>query len=146
MKFFRVAAEDFWFEDDDEAVFSVGEEDEAFFIIHLWNSIDNFLYDKDGKNYDLAKTALFEKILSSGVIIDVWFDRELNSRSFLQPSWFRNILQLMVDGESLISYDDVLEDRKEEAWDGIGQGIAFTSLSIVLTLIIFMRRFDLKIK
>jgi len=140
LEYFKVSAENA-LQDNDEESF-VGEE--AYFVIHLLNSYDPYLYDKDWKNYDLAKSVILKNRVSGKVIIDVWFDRELNTRFFLTPGWFKYIRQLMVNGEIVISYEDVLEEREAEAWNGISQGISSTSLGAFLTLFIYVRRSYLK--
>jgi hypothetical protein len=140
MEYFKVSAENA-LQDNDEESFA-GEE--AYFVIHLLNSYDPFVYDKNWKNYDYAKSVILRTMVSEEVLIDVWFDRELNTRFFLTPGWFKYIRQLTINGEIVISYDDVLEDREEEEWNGISQGISSTSLGAFLTLIIYVRRSYLK--
>jgi hypothetical protein len=141
MKFFRVSAEMGGIEAD-ELSFEV--EDEAYFVINLINSHHQYVYDKNWRNYGQAKSIILDKMVEGKVIIDVWFDKELNTRSFLAAGWFKYIRQLKVNGELIISFDDVLEDRENDAHNGINQGIILTTLGGFLALIIYIRRLYLK--
>ncbi len=141
LKYFSIEGENS-LNPNDDAPNIEGDTNEAFFVIHLWSSNDIFIYDSGGKNYELARNTLLGKKYSKGVIIDIWADTQLHSRSFLMANLFRNILQLSVDGQLLISYDDVLGERKEQALGSTGVGGAFALIGVLFALIVYRRRWD----
>jgi hypothetical protein len=77
-------------------------------------------------------------------MIDIWFDRDLHSLAQFEISWYRAILQLEVNGNLLISYDDTFADLKEESYSRINSSGTITFIGVLLGSIVLIRRNHLR--
>jgi hypothetical protein len=141
MKFFQISGENYRFQDDDGPS---GYSEEAFIALHLWSSDDIFIYDKDEKNYELAKNYLAPLYNDKGVMIDVWFDSDYHSRTTIEIKWYRKILQMEVDGNLLIKYEDTFADLKEESNSRVNSSGTIAFVGVLLGTIVLIRRNHLR--